>query len=178
MTDDSARQPDLDAEWEELARFLSGESSPAEQRRLRARLAHDPERAALVQALDAALTPVDEAPLAAEEVERALASVMARRGPAAPRVSPVSGVVPLRGRATTRLAAANARWRRAGLLAAAAVVVAAGASLLWRATQPGDRAVPGVQVAEVEYSTGVGRVDTVKLADGTSVVLGPSSRIR
>jgi transmembrane sensor len=30
----------------------------------------------------------------------------------------------------------------------------------------------------VEHSTGVGRVDTLRLADGTSVVLGPSSRLR
>ena len=100
MTDDRAQQPDLDAEWEELARFLAGESSPEEQRRLRARLARDPERAALVQALDAALTPPDEAPLAAEEVERALASVMARREPVAPRVPASPGVIPLRRRAT------------------------------------------------------------------------------
>src|SRR6478735_1189590 len=119
MTDDSARQPDLDAEWEELARFLSGESSPAEQRQLHARLARDPERAALVQALDAALTPAEEPPLAAEEVERALASVMARREPAAPRTAPVPGVIPLRGRATTRVAALTTRWRRSALLAAA-----------------------------------------------------------
>src|SRR5689334_9305349 len=98
MTDDSARQPDLDAEWEELARFLSGESTPAEQRRLRARLARDPERAALLQALDAALTPPDESPLPAEEVEKALASVMTRRDVAEPRPAPAPGVIPLRPR--------------------------------------------------------------------------------
>lgn len=178
MTDDRAPQQDLDAEWEELARFLAGESSPAEQRQLRARLARDPERAALVQALDAALTPAEEPPLAAEEVERALASVMARREPPAPRTASVPGVVPIRGRDTTRIAAVTARWRRSALLAAAAVVVVAGASLLWRATQGADQTAPGVQVAAAEFSTGVGRIDTLKLADGTSVVLGPSSRIR
>jgi transmembrane sensor len=178
MTDDSARQPDLDADWEELARFLSGESSPAEQRRLRARLARDPERAALVQALDAALTPPDEAPLTSEEVERALASVMARRDLADPRSARAPDIIPLRGRPTPpRLAATTARWRRSGLLAAAAVIVVAGASLLWRATQAGERTQP-VQVAQMEYTTGVGRVDTLRLADGTSVVLGPSSRLR
>src|SRR5689334_15438897 len=122
MTDDSARQPELDAEWEELARFLSGESPPAEQRRLRARLARDPERAALVQALDAALTPPDEPPLAAEEVERALASVMARRDMADPPGVTAPGVIPLRRRGTPRFAGAAPRWRRSGLLAAAAVV--------------------------------------------------------
>src|SRR3954469_3568027 len=104
MTDDSARQPELDAAWEELARFLSGESTPAEQRRLRARLARDPERAALVQALDAALTPPDEAPLSAEAVEKALASVMARRDMADPRPAPAPHVMPLRPRAAPRFA--------------------------------------------------------------------------
>src|SRR3954470_422136 len=99
MTDDRAQQPELDAEWEELARFLAGQSSPEEQRRLRARLARDPERAALVQALDAALIPPDETPLAAEEVERALASVLARREPVTRRnASPSPDIVPLRGR--------------------------------------------------------------------------------
>ena len=97
MTDDRARQPELDAEWEE--RFLAGESSPEEQRRLRTRLARDPERAALVQALDVALTPPDEVPLADDEVERALASVMARREPVVRRDAASSpGVVSIRGR--------------------------------------------------------------------------------
>jgi len=178
MTDDSARQPDLDAEWEELARFLSGESSPAEQRRLRARLARDPERAALVQALDAALTPPDEPPLSADEVERALASVLARRGQDAPASVPNPDVVPLRGRGVPQLAGTYARWRRAGLLAAAAVVAVAGASFLWKETRESGHSAARVQVADVAYSTGVGRIDTLRLADGTSVILGPSSQLR
>jgi transmembrane sensor len=179
MTDDSAPHPDLDAEWEELARFLSGESSPAEQRHLRARLARDPERAALLQALDAALTPLEEPPLAPEEVERALASVMARRDLAAPRSVPAPDVIPFRGRPTPpRLVASTTRWRRSGLLAAAAVVVVAGASLVWRVAQVGERTATSVAVASTEYTTDVGRLDTLRLADGTSVVLGPSSRLR
>jgi transmembrane sensor len=178
MTDDSPRQPDLDAEWEELARFLSGESSPAEQRRLRARLARDPERAALVQALDAALTPPDEPPLAADEVERALASVMARREVVGPASAPPPGVVPLRGRRVPALAGTYARWRRAGLMAAGAVLVVAGASFFWKEKRESGSTTAGVQVADVAYSTGVGRIDTLKLADGTSVILGPSSQLR
>jgi transmembrane sensor len=178
MTDDSARQPDLDAEWEELARFLSGESSPAEQRRLRALLARDPERAALVQALDAALTPPDEPSLGPEEVERALASVMARREQAGAHDAPAPGVIPFRPRTSGRFATITARLRRSGMLAAAAVVVVAVAALLWRATRGTERPAAGVQIADVEYTTGVGRFDTLRLADGTSVVLGPASRLR
>jgi len=179
MTDDRAQQPELDAEWEELARFLAGESSPEEQRRLRTRLARDPERAALVQALDAALTPPDEPPLTADDVDRALASVMARREPVAPHGVPAStDVVPIHGRTRPQLAGVRAPWRTAALRAAAAVIVVAGAGLLWRATRPDERTAPAVQAAVVEYATTVGRVDTIRLADGTSVILGPSSRIR
>jgi len=179
MTDDRAQQPELDAEWEELARFLAGESSPEEQRRLRARLARDPERAALVQALDAALTLPDEAPLVDDEVEQALASVMARREPVVRRDAASSpDVAPIRGRTTAPLAGMRARWRSATLRAAAAVIVVAGAGVLWKVARPAVRTAPAVGAALVEYATTVGRVDTVRLADGTSVVLGPSSRIR
>jgi len=179
MTDDSARQPDLDAEWEELARFLSGESSPAEQRRLRARLAADPARAALLQALDAALTPPEEPPLAADEIERALAAVMARRETAIPGAPAVPGVIPMRGRVASPFAGIRTRWRRSAFLAAAGVVVIAGASYLWKEARDFGQIASGVgHVAGVEYSTGVGRLDTLKLVDGTSVVLGPSSRLR
>ena len=58
------------------------------------------------------------------------------------------------------------------------MVVVAGASLLWRATKAGERPTAGVAVASTEFTTGVGQLDTLKLADGTSVVLGPSSRLR
>jgi transmembrane sensor len=179
MTDDRAQQPELDAEWEELARFLAGESSPEEQRRLRTRLARDPERAALVQALDAALTPPDETPLAPDEVERALASVMARREPIAHRNLPSSpDVVSIRGRTPAQVPGMRARWHTAALRAAAAVIVVAGAGLLWKASRLEERTAPAARAAVVEYATAVGRVDTIRLADGTSVVLGPSSRIQ
>ena len=54
MTDDR-EQPDLDPQWEGLARFLAGESAPEEQQRIRAELDGNADRAALVNALDAAL---------------------------------------------------------------------------------------------------------------------------
>src|SRR5690349_18314708 len=78
MTDDR-EQPDLDQQWEGLARFLAGESSVEEERAIRAQLESDADRAALVNALDAALSGPDEQPLSRGEVESALASVMARR---------------------------------------------------------------------------------------------------
>ncbi|HKH94284.1 MAG TPA: hypothetical protein VKA54_20935, partial [Gemmatimonadaceae bacterium] len=170
MTDER-EQPDLDAEWEGLARFLAGESGPDEERRIREALASDAERTALVNALDAALAPPVETPLSSREVEAALASVMKRRDLPADAAPPAEAI-PLRPRPTAEIAQLRSRWRGAGLRAAAAVLVVAGASMLWRAAQD-DGAAPGdVQVAVAplrSYRTAVGEVDTLKLADGSTV---------
>src|SRR5829696_4879020 len=138
MTDER-EQRDLDAEWEGLARFLAGESEPDEARRIRDTLERDAERAALVNALDAALTAPAEAPLSQREVEAALAAVMARRDQPADGSSTVESI-PLRPRPTLRVAQLRARWQGAALRAAAAVLAVAGASVLWRATRADDRA--------------------------------------
>jgi transmembrane sensor len=177
MTDER-EQPGMDAEWEGLARFLAGESAPDEAQRIRETLARDPERAALVDALDAAITPPAETPLSAREVEAALASVLARRDLASEAPS-TTDVVPLHPRPTAQIAALRSRWRSAGLRAAAGVLVVAGASMLWRASRSDERVQSGsVAVAQSRsYRTGVGEVDTLKLADGSTVVLGPSSRL-
>jgi len=178
MTDER-EQPDLDAEWEGLARYLAGESGPEEARRIRDTLDGDAERAALLNALDAALTPAAEAPLSPREVEAALASVMARRDQAADGPSTVD-VIPLRTRPTLRIAQLRARWPGAALRAAAAVVVVAGASMLWRATRADDppSTVGAAAVAPSRsYRTAIGEVDTLKLADGSTVVLGPASHL-
>jgi transmembrane sensor len=179
MTDDR-QQPDLDAQWEGLARFLAGESSPDEERRIRAQLAADPEREHLLNALDGALARPEEIPLSAREVDAALSSVMARR--ALPIDQDRSGspdVIPLRPRPSAQLRQMRSRWRSAGVRAAAAVLLVAGVSLVWRATRPSDRTAPvGQSVEGVRaYRTSAGQIDTVKLADGSTVVLGPRSRL-
>jgi transmembrane sensor len=176
MTDER-EQSDLDAHWEGLARFLAGESGPEEERRIGEALTSDTQRAALVNALDAALAPPVEVPLSSREVEAALASVMARRG--LPADMPSTGdAIPIRPRPTAEIARLRSRWRGAGLRAAAAVLVVAGVSMLWRATQGDDRARIAGQAPAApsrSYRTAVGEVDTLKLADGSTVVLGPSS---
>jgi transmembrane sensor len=180
MTDDR-EQPDLDARWEAIARYLAGESTPEEEQRVREALAGDAERAALLNALDSALARPDETPLSEREVNAALASVMARRDlPAdhAPRSAP--DIVPLRPRPSAQLREPQMTWRSAGLRAAAAVLLVAGASVLWRATRPTDRTLPAGSVAAVAsrtYRTTAGQLDTLKLADGSTVVLGPTSRL-
>ena len=177
MTDER-EQPELDAQWEELARFLAGESGPDEERRIRETLAGDAERAALVHALDAALTPPPETALSEREVEAALASVMARRDRAS--IEPqAADVIPLRPSPTAQSLRARPRWQSTGLRAAAAVTVVAGASLLWRGTR-GDERTPTSSVASApsrSYRTAVGEIDTLRLGDGSTVVLGPSSHL-
>ena len=183
MADDRAQQPDLDAEWEAIARFLAGESSPEEERRLRQQLAGDPERAALLESLDDALRrPMDE-PLSAAEVDAALASVMARRETTRESLSVVRGHAPRdKDRGTARGATMQPRWLRSGLRAAAVVLVVAGGTMLWRSTRSTSdvsrAAGPAVTASEPRYATGVGRLDSLKLADGTQVILGPGSSLR
>ena len=179
MTDDR-EQPDLDPRWEGLARFLAGESSPEEARRVRAELADNSDRAALVNALDAALAHPDEVPLSPREVEAALASVMARRESAIHRTPETSrDVIPIAPRPSVQPRPWRSAWSSAALRAAAAVLVVAGAGVLWRESYIGRSSRPAGQTASAAqvHLTKAGQVDTVRLADGSTVVLGPESRL-
>ena len=178
MTDDR-EQPDLDARWEELARYLSGESSLEEERRIREELERDADRAALLNALDTALAPVTDTPLSSREVDAALASVMGRRDRPATSGDAARGVVPLRPRDGTQLAQLRSRWRSSAIRAAAAVLVVAGASMLWRAARPVHEGAGGPEQGAVTrmHRTAAGEIDTVRLADGSTVVLGPGSTL-
>jgi transmembrane sensor len=60
--------------------------------------------------------------------------------------------------------------------AAAAVVLLLGAGLLWRAVRDDGGPAP-VVVAASTFTTRPGQIDSVRLADGTTVLLGPSSRL-
>jgi transmembrane sensor len=180
MADDRSHGPDIDAEWESVARYLAGECEPDEARRMRELLERDAEKAALVSALDAALTIPPEAPLSSAEVESALTAVRARAALEDASDEARDGLLPFRERPTVRLARMRGEWRNAGLRAAAAVVLVAGGSLLWRATRHSDRtevaARPSSAVA-MHYASAVGKLDSIRLADGSRVVLGPSSAL-
>ena len=179
MTDDRA-QTELDAQWEGLARFHAGQSAPEEEQRIRAQLASDPERAALVNALDAALVRPDEIPLSPREVDAALATVMARREIAVDRApEPSPDVLPFAQRPSAQLRQLRSRWRSAGVRAAAAVLLVAGISLVWRSISPSRSTAPEGRTASASqiHRTRAGQVDTVKLADGSTVVLGPASSL-
>ena len=178
---DHPEQPDLDQQWEGLARFLAGESSAEEEQVIRAQLEGNADQAALLNALDAALVRPDEQPLSAREVEAALASVMARRDHEVdPAPEPAATVIPIATHRRPGLRQVQPRWRRVALRTAAAVVLVAGLSVLWRESRTANPTIPvgqSIAAASVVHQTRAGQIDTVRLADGSTVVLGPESRL-
>jgi transmembrane sensor len=168
-----------EADWEALARYLAGESSPDEAAQMRRWLDARPDRAELVAAMQRALEPLSGSASSDIDVEAALRTVHARivaddsAGPAArPAVTVVRGDAPkLPPRWHVRSVPA---WQRNALRAAAAILLVAGAGVLWTSTRPngGDAVVP-VQ----RFATSVGERDSVRLSDGSRVLLGPGSAV-
>lgn len=165
MTDDFAEangSPKSGAapDWEAIARYLAGESRPEEASVIEQWLEVHPRDRELVERLnlEATIEPADV------DVEAALARVHARMGEGETgrtRVLPMPVRRPI--------------WQPLGiigLLAAAAVV---GVIVTRQARTAPDE---GAQATLARtYTTGVGQRDSVRLADGTRVVLGPDSRL-
>jgi transmembrane sensor len=155
----SANVPD----WDAIARFLAGESSVEEARSVQLWLETNPVEQDLVTRLDAALTTDAPADI---DVEAALARVHAR-------MHDKTDTAP-RPRLTVTSNRAPTRWRTitaGGLLAAAAI---AGVMFTMRQSAP---ITPPTERAAHTYATRVGQRDSVKLADGSRVLLGPDSRL-
>jgi transmembrane sensor len=155
------------ADWEALARFLAGESSAPEADAVRGWLAESPDRQAVLSALDRAMDRGATPPPADLDVEAALARTHARMD------APETPVIPFRRpERTVQVPAAAPRRRNLTCLrAAAAVLVLLGAYFAWQVVR-GGRA--GTVLA---YTTGVGERDSVRLPDGTRVLLGPASHL-
>src|SRR4051812_46399019 len=111
-----------DAEWEAIARFLAGESTPGEATSVEQRLTESSDQAVLLAVLGRVTSRLAHEPLPDVDVEKALARVHTR--------FTESGMRSLDGaRARRRFVAAQpARW----MALAAAVVVIAATTLLWR----------------------------------------------
>jgi transmembrane sensor len=166
----SGAEPQLD--WDALARYLAGEGSAAERATIRQWLASHTADAKVVQALDDALGRVTPSPNAREgiDVEAALVAVNAKR--ALLDASPSSG----------RLLTLDSNGKRSGTspatrwipLAAAAILVLAVGTVVWRGRVNRDETQT---IASRTFTTGIGGRDSLQLPDGTSIVLGPRSRI-
>ncbi len=152
-------------DWEVLARFLAGESPAEEAEAVRAWLAGNPARHDVLAALDTTLDRVS-APPADLDVEAALRSIHARMDapetPVIPFRAPVRPAAPAPGRIPP--------WLRA----AAAVVLLLGVGwIAWRMMY----GAIGTSAPPIAFVTGVGQRDSVRLPDGTRVILGPDSRL-
>jgi transmembrane sensor len=141
-------------DWTVLARYLAGESSPEEAAAVRDWLARDPARGELIATLDRTTRLEPAAPPV--DVEAALKRVKSRFNE--PRVIP--------------LASPRTRPPLVFLLAAG-IMLLVGASLIWRTV----RSTPAVSAPARDYATGIGELDSIPLADGSRVILGPASRL-
>jgi transmembrane sensor len=170
MTDQHfLRDSSADDNWDALARYVAGEGTPEERDAIRRMLEVNPARAALVDALDHALRMPEPVAPSSAEVEAALASVLDRRDDR--RTGPNTRRVPV-----VPISAYRARWQDARLRAAAAVLVVAGAGLLWRTMSSAPSGNPSASTP-ARYATAVGKIDSLTLSDGTHVLLGPGSEL-
>lgn len=160
MTQDGSRPTDPTAsgpDWDAIARFLAGESPAEEMGRVQRWFDDHPGEKELFARIG---SPADLSVAADVDVEAALASVHQRMGH--------ESSVP-------RLAVSRGGWKRGraftgiGLLAAAAAFVA-----FVMTRPPAPTAAPG---ATKTFATKTGQRDSVLLADGSRVILGPESRL-
>jgi transmembrane sensor len=158
---------DADLRWEAIARHVAGESDPAEAAAVTAWLATHPEDAALVAVVKARELRAESMAQVSVDTEQALASVRARMA-SAPTLSVERG-----GAAGSRRAqpvsAPRRSWRSIGFAAAAGLAAIVGVSQ-YRSTRA-DAAAPR------DYRTAVGQRDSIRLPDGSTVVLAPGSRL-
>ena len=136
--------------WEVLGRYLTGESTPDEAAQVRRWLAEDPSRQTLVQTLERSTATLGATRPANLDIEAALTRVTARMNE--------------RGRAE----AWAAEWGNTVVRVAAVLLLALGGTALWQSFK-------GVVAPAETYATAIGHTKTIKLRDGSRMLLGPSS---
>ena len=156
MTSPNSPPPsDAPVDWDKLGRYVADELSASEAEEVRIWLARHPAEAALVEAAKRPDVP------ASVDVESALRRVKTR----------LHSRTPLSRREFSSISS----WRRYAMLAAAAVVlIAVGVTLRGNSART---AAPVTTVAAAVHATGVGERKTVRLDDGTEVIIGPASRL-
>jgi transmembrane sensor len=148
-------------DWEAVARYLAGESSAEESNKIRLLLASRPADEALVAALDRALARMPASVPDDIDVDAALQSVKSRRDLEHVRLI------------TSAPSRMLSRWRfPVPLLAAAATVLIVVTG--WLALRGNKPTAPSVLTTR-GYATGIGAIDSIRLADGSLMVLGPAS---
>jgi transmembrane sensor len=172
MPNETPNLPPRDsADWEAIARYYAGESTPDEAAAVRRWLEAHPGEASALGTLDDATGLLASATPPGLDVEAALARVSERRD--APAVIPIDGRRPAKHTAP-RVAVPARRWQP--YAAAAAAVVLIGGGLYWHSLRDGGYTTPSGAAART-FATAVGTRDSVRLADGTRVLLAPESRL-
>ena len=177
MQNDSLHSPNPDSpgsstDWEAFARYLAGESSDEESERIGEWLREHKADAAVVAALEKAIAGLALDTHGDIDVDRALARVGERRDSTAADAPMFTRRPPGELHYSRRKAST---WRAAAILAAAAAVVVAARLVLQRG---GSEPSPVANVGTGRtFTTAVGKRDSLRLADGGRVVLGPASRL-
>jgi transmembrane sensor len=162
-------------DWDALARYVAGESSAQESERIAQWLDEHKADAELVAALDNAMTGLALRGDAGIDVEAALANVAAKRD--APEVGQAERLQPPR-RDTRFIRRTASPWRAVAFLAAAAAIVVAARLVLYRPEGDGRAPVAAIDGGSARtYVSAVGKRDSVRLADGSRVILGPASQL-
>lgn len=158
QTPNSAPRPD----WEAIARFLAGESVPAELAAVEGWLNVNPTDRALIEGLNNAVTVQPEA----IDVEAALKRVHAqmRKPERLPTLVVARGGPP------------RDRRRAAMFVTLAAAAAAAFVSFISLQHRTTSEAIEAAGEAHI-YSTAIGQRDSILLADGSRIILGPDSRL-
>jgi transmembrane sensor len=162
------------SEDDRLVRYITGQCSPLEAARIRRWIAQDPAR--WERFLELERTWRACGPTRQWDVDAAWA-VLRRRRRLTQRAANGAGAAPGSRAAPLVLWRSGSRSRASATLAtfAAALVLAVAGVFLWRGS---GRRPPRDVVPLKEIATARGQQATIRLADGTRVILGPASTIR
>jgi transmembrane sensor len=149
------------AEWERIARYLTGEAGSGEAEATRGWIEADAHRAKVVRLLESVIVNVSRQDSSDIDVEDALKQVKSRFGE--PKVIPFA---PHLAKGTP-----DRSFPAALLRIAAAAIIIIGGTVLWQDIRQ-SRSDRGQT-----FATSVGERRQVVLKDGTRVLLGPTSRL-
>ncbi len=156
-------------DWEALARHVTGESSPEESERIDAWLAGHPDQREILATLDNAMSRMADDLPSDLDIEGALQRVKARRSSLNKPALEIHS-----GRPAQR-EALRTRWRVPFPAIAAAALLGVGV-LGYATLRDGAVTQPGISAPRM-LATGVGVRDSLRLPDGTRVILGPLSSV-
>jgi transmembrane sensor len=170
MSNGASAEMSQPADWEALARYVAGESPPEEVAQIESQLAANPDDKALLDALSTLTARIGLTIPAELDVEAALQRVKARRN------EPVVHSLDLKRAAVD--SRRHVRWRVSLPAIAAAALLAIGIAGYLALHNTSENAPVATLPSAQMVATGVGALDSLRLPDGTRVILGPLSSIR